>query len=85
MFIQFLYDRLKWISLSDWLKTHGAISVNKDQGHLLCKAAALGDKKEIKRLLREGADVNTGDYDARTPIHLVAGKTSPPPPLIKYS
>ena len=36
----------------------------------LCQAAAIGDVSEIHRLVAVGADVNLGDYDGRTALHL---------------
>lgn len=36
----------------------------------LCFAAAHGDTRSIQNLLFRGANVNEGDYDRRTPLHL---------------
>jgi glutaminase len=38
----------------------------------LCAAAAKGDLFELQRLLAGGMDVNRGDYDGRTALHLAA-------------
>jgi uncharacterized membrane protein YeiH len=41
----------------------------------LCDAAARGQVTELRQLLRSGrADVNTGDYDRRTALHLAASE-----------
>ncbi len=37
-------------------------------------AAAQGDLHEIQRLVASGADLNEGDYDGRTAIHLAASE-----------
>jgi lysophospholipase len=41
---------------------------------LLCSAAALGDIGALRKLVEDGADVNAGDYDGRTALHLVASE-----------
>lgn len=38
----------------------------------MCGAAATGNLEEMKRLFENGVDVNGGDYDARTPLHLAS-------------
>lgn len=42
----------------------------------LCQAAANGDLITIKKILEEnkGLDINSGDYDYRTPLHLAAAE-----------
>ena len=40
----------------------------------LCAAAANGDTETIRELVNEGTDVNSGDYDHRTPLHLAASE-----------
>ncbi|CAF1257155.1 unnamed protein product [Didymodactylos carnosus] len=44
---------------------------------LLCSYAHQNDRRSLKALLHEGADVNSTDYDLRSPLHLAAcgGKT----------
>jgi glutaminase len=37
-----------------------------------CTSAASGDLETISRLHVQGLDINTGDYDKRTPLHLAA-------------
>ena len=41
---------------------------------LLCSASSLGDRDGIRAMLDEGADVNEGDYDRRTALHLAASE-----------
>lgn len=41
-------------------------------GVKMCEAAAVGDVESIRRLLVNGASVDSCDYDKRTPIHLAA-------------
>ncbi len=40
----------------------------------LNSAAGQGDLQAMKKLLERGADVNTCDYDGRTPLHVVIRK-----------
>lgn len=40
----------------------------------VCSAASKGDLYEIQRLVASGVDLNEGDYDARTGIHLAASE-----------
>jgi len=60
--------------IAQWLVDHGAISINSQAGPALCAAAASGNLEELKRLKALGADINSGDYDARTAIHLAASE-----------
>eukprot|EP00035_Acanthoeca_spectabilis_P001811 m.82930 g.82930 ORF g.82930 m.82930 type:complete len:918 (-) comp11154_c0_seq1:95-2848(-) len=39
---------------------------------LLCMFAARGDKRAIDALVARGADIDVGDYDGRTAVHLAA-------------
>ena len=47
---------------------------NPNQVRRLCAAAANGDTETIRELVNEGTDVNSGDYDHRTPLHLAASE-----------
>lgn len=38
----------------------------------MCAAAAKGDIYELRRLIARGVDINRGDYDGRTALHLAA-------------
>mmetsp|Transcript_75699 Transcript_75699/g.167661 ORF Transcript_75699/g.167661 Transcript_75699/m.167661 type:complete len:489 (-) Transcript_75699:117-1583(-) len=40
----------------------------------VCIAAAQGDTDTVRHLVKNGFDVNAGDYDQRTPIHLAASE-----------
>ena len=39
-------------------------------------ACLQGDLKLMARLLKAGADVNAGDYDKRTPLHIAAAEVN---------
>jgi ankyrin repeat protein len=39
-------------------------------GAMLCQAAATGDLKTLQTLVENGANINQGDYDSRTALHL---------------
>ena len=56
------------------LRSKGAVSINRDLGYRLCSAAAAGNIDNISSLLREGANLNAADYDARTALHLAASQ-----------
>lgn len=38
-----------------------------------CKAASVNDVSKLRSLAEKGVDLNGGDYDARTPLHIAAG------------
>lgn len=40
----------------------------------VCWAAAQGDINELRRLVASGVDLNAGDYDNRTGLHLAASE-----------
>jgi Ankyrin repeats (3 copies)/Ankyrin repeat len=57
------------------LLAHGAISGSPSQSNCFITAASEGDIEEIKSILELGVvDVNKGDYDKRTALHLAAGE-----------
>eukprot|EP01059_Diplonema_ambulator_P018012 TRINITY_DN3017_c0_g1_i2.p1 TRINITY_DN3017_c0_g1~~TRINITY_DN3017_c0_g1_i2.p1 ORF type:complete len:802 (+),score=150.98 TRINITY_DN3017_c0_g1_i2:38-2443(+) len=43
-----------------------------EQTYVLCDAAATGNLDSVRSLLETGVDVNGGDYDKRTALHLAA-------------
>ncbi|XP_042480826.1 LOW QUALITY PROTEIN: potassium channel SKOR-like, partial [Macadamia integrifolia] len=45
-----------------------------DAGSCLCKAVVRGDSDFLKRLLSNGVDPNSKDYDLRTPLHVAAAE-----------
>ena len=53
----------------------GTLKKRKDDAlAAMIDAASEGDIEEVKRVLHQGLDVNTGDYDARTMLHLSAAE-----------
>jgi ankyrin repeat protein len=42
------------------------------RGYKFCHAASNGNLAEINNLVLSGADINTGDYDGRTALHIAA-------------
>jgi ankyrin repeat protein len=38
----------------------------------MCQAAGAGDLRTLNKLISSGTDVNAGDYDYRTPLHIAA-------------
>lgn len=43
-------------------------------GSFICTAITKGDSDFIKRLLSNGIDPNSKDYDHRTPLHVAASE-----------
>jgi len=60
--------------IAKFLRQKGATTINSQAGPALCAAAAAGNLEELKRMKALGADINNGDYDARTAIHLAAAE-----------
>ncbi|KAK9106580.1 hypothetical protein Syun_022591 [Stephania yunnanensis] len=56
------------------LTKHGASLDIDDGGNCLCLAVAKGDSDFLKRLLSNGVDPNSRDYDHRTPLHVAAAE-----------
>lgn len=45
-----------------------------DAGNFLCSAVAKGDTDFLRRILSNGIDPNSKDYDHRTPLHIAASE-----------
>ena len=57
------------------LLVKGGASLNiDDAGSFLCMAVAKGDSDFLKRVLSNGIDPNSRDYDHRTPLHIAASE-----------
>lgn len=56
------------------LSEQGAILNIDDAGSVLCRAVARGDSDFLKRVLSNGIDPNSKDYDHRTPLHVAASE-----------
>ncbi|KAH9649316.1 Potassium channel SKOR [Citrus sinensis] len=57
------------------IKVKEGASLNVDDaGSLLCTAVARGDSDFLKRVLSNGVDPNSRDYDHRTPLHVAASE-----------
>jgi len=59
-------------NISSLLKQNGATLGFEDAGSLLRKAIADGNAELLKRLLANGINPNSMDYDHRTPLHMAA-------------
>ena len=66
MFVQFLHAGLLTVSKAQ-LGMDNAASA-------LCEAAASGDLSQLKRLLENSEDPNSGDYDRRCALHIAAAE-----------
>ncbi|KAL6993266.1 hypothetical protein U1Q18_011381 [Sarracenia purpurea var. burkii] len=55
------------------VKEGAALKID-DAGSFLCTAVARGDSDFLKRMLCNGIDPNSKDYDHRTPLHVAASK-----------
>ena len=61
--------------VAQYLRALGATPGSASRGTNFIKAAAEGDLDEVEMLLMTGeVDVNEGDYDKRTALHLAAGE-----------
>ncbi|KAF5749903.1 STELAR K+ outward rectifier isoform 2 [Tripterygium wilfordii] len=56
------------------LSNEGASLLIDDAGSFLCTAVAKGDYDFVKRMLSNGVDPNSRDYDHRTPLHIAASQ-----------
>lgn len=53
-------------------KSHG--TGNDRDASNLCTFVYEGDVEQLKRVIAQGADVNAGDYDRRTAMHIAASE-----------
>ncbi|XP_058179676.1 potassium channel SKOR [Rhododendron vialii] len=56
------------------LAREGAALKIEDAGSFLCSVVAKGDSDFLKRILANGIDPNSKDYDHRTPLHVAASE-----------
>ncbi|KAK4480079.1 hypothetical protein RD792_013136 [Penstemon davidsonii] len=56
------------------LLREGALLKIDNAGSFLCSAVARGDSDLLKRVLSNGIDPNSKDYDQRTPLHIAASQ-----------
>jgi len=66
-------------AIADLLRASGAVKIrlsgsSENPQASLCEAAANGDIVELRLLLSSGLEVNAGDYDRRTALHLAASE-----------
>jgi serine/threonine protein kinase len=70
--------RHRHVAVVEYLRNHGAATGSGNRLTNLIKAAAEGDLDEVQTLLKffkKGSlDINQGDYDKRTALHLAAGE-----------
>jgi len=57
---------------ADWLREHGATTVDQRYGYVLCLAASQGDLAQLGVFVDSGVNMATADYDGRTALHLAA-------------
>lgn len=65
-------------AIADFMRAKGAMAgkaiVNTEAAAALCDAASKGDIDKLRELRDAGIDVNCGDYDMRTAMHLAASE-----------
>ncbi len=57
-----------------YLREKGAVNISGIVGSKLCQAAVEGNLMKLSLLMKNNDDLNIGDYDARTALHLAACK-----------
>ena len=60
------------MKLINFLRSKGAIQISGITGSKLCEFASEGNLENLKKMFENGEDVNIGDYDCRTALHLAA-------------
>lgn len=70
--------RCNYKDIAEYMRHHGAQAgkaiVNTEAAAALCDAASKGDIDKLRELRSSGVDVNCGDYDMRTAMHLAASE-----------
>ena len=59
----------------------GACSLNETHSSMaehLCQCIFTGDMALMRRYIKAGVDINMGDYDQRTPLHIAAAEINLP-------
>nr|XP_043633868.1 potassium channel SKOR-like [Erigeron canadensis] len=63
-------------TIASLIGKHGGLLNIKDPGSFLCSYVAKGDIDFIRRILSNGIDPNSIDYDFRTPLHVATSQGS---------
>ncbi|GJZ76792.1 potassium channel SKOR-like protein [Tanacetum coccineum] len=61
-------------NIASLLATEGGVLEIKDAGSFLCSYVARGDIDFIRRIIANGIDPNSKDYDFRTPLHVATSQ-----------
>ena len=61
-------------NIASLLAKEGGVLEIKDAGTFLCSYVARGDIDFIRRILANGIDPNSKDYDFRTPLHVATSQ-----------
>ncbi|KAL6060416.1 Ammonium transporter [Balamuthia mandrillaris] len=56
--------------IAEYLRARGAVAINGQVGADLCAAAAKGSLEELEVIAKHHTNINVGDYDSRTALHL---------------
>ncbi|KAL1530610.1 hypothetical protein AB1Y20_001510 [Prymnesium parvum] len=70
-------QRHRHVAIAELLRKHGGRGGVNDLGAALIVAASSGNATLVAELIEDGANVNSIDYDRRTPIHLAASEGHP--------
>eukprot|EP00899_Mesostigma_viride_P007210 jgi/Mesvir1/16490/Mv10045-RA.1 len=66
--------RQKNDDVAEFLRSIGGEMMGENPAGLLCYAALRNDVEELRRLVDNGLDPNSADYDMRTPLHIAASE-----------
>eukprot|EP00164_Ancoracysta_twista_P003815 GFYU01005112.1.p1 GENE.GFYU01005112.1~~GFYU01005112.1.p1 ORF type:complete len:584 (-),score=219.80 GFYU01005112.1:42-1562(-) len=64
--------RHRHMDIAQYLRSRGGEMGETDTSVELCEAASICDMDALQNLVNNGVDLNAGDYDGRTAIHLAA-------------